>query len=375
MGIVFTFRFIFTLNMNDFIENLVLQLKQIKEPESNLDIVSLKMVRDLKLKDKDVSLNIHLPGADYRHKDDLHMQLLNLFAANLPDYNLHLHFVNKMSYAEAPNLVSPQIKNIIAVASGKGGVGKSTVSVCLAAALKSSGYKVGLMDADLYGPSIPTMLGISSIKPRVVQEGSSPKLVPIEINGLHTVSIGNIIDAEQAVVLRGPRLAAIIKQFFHDTAWPELDYLIVDLPPGTGDVQLTLVQTIPLTGAVIITSPQEVAYVDALKAANMFLMDQIAVPILGVVENMSWFEPEGSSGKKYFIFGSGGGQRLADKIQSSLLGQIKIQESVRELLDHGKAFELDPGFMEIITEIANKLIHKIDIRNLIYNETKIVRPQ
>lgn len=372
---VFAFRFIFTFNMNDFIENLVLKLKEIKEPDSRLDIVTLKMVRDLKLKERDVNLNIHLPGAEYPHKEELHMQVMNLFASSYPDYNVHVHFVNKMSYADAPNLVSPQIKNIIAVASGKGGVGKSTVSVCLAAALKSAGYKVGLMDADLYGPSIPTMLGISTLKPRVIQDGSAPKLVPIEIEGLHTVSIGNIIEPEQAVVLRGPRLAAIIKQFFHDTAWPELDYLIVDLPPGTGDVQLTLVQTIPLTGAVIITSPQEVAYVDALKAANMFLMDQIAVPILGVIENMSWFEPEDSDGKKYFIFGSGGGQRLANKIQTSLLGQIKIQESVRELLDQGKAFELDQSFMDIITEIAEKLVHKIDIRNLIYNETKIVRPQ
>ncbi|MCH2044055.1 MAG: Mrp/NBP35 family ATP-binding protein [Saprospiraceae bacterium] len=196
----------------------------------------------------------------------------------------------------------PQIRNIIAVGSGKGGVGKSTVAVNLALGLKELGARVGIMDVDLYGPSIPTMLGLQGQRPKIKDDAyGRPKIMPIEKYGIPTISIGYIIQEEAAVVLRGPRLGAIIQQFFKDCIWPELDFLILDLPPGTGDIQLTLVQTVPITGAVLVTTPQEVALADAIKAMNMFQLPNINVPILGVVENMAWFTPEELPNNKYYL--------------------------------------------------------------------------
>ncbi len=358
--------------MNEQIEKIVSCLKEVLDPQTGKDIVSQKMVRNLHLEGNTIHFNIHIPAGNYTFKDELYASIYSLLTIQFPDLAPHVHFINQSSYSEAPNLTVPQIKNVIAVASGKGGVGKSTVSVSLAVALRDLGYKTGLMDADLYGPSMPTMLGIQSLKPQVVMIEGKPKLVPIEVEGIHTVSLGNIIEAEQAVVLRGPRLAAIIKQFFQDTEWPELDFLIIDLPPGTGDIQLTLVQTVPLTGAVIVTTPQEVSYVDALKAANMLLMDQISVPILGVIENMSWFEPDDQPAKRYYIFGSGAGERLAVKTNSTLLGQVPIKEKVRSDFDTGHAMHTPAHFKDLFNGIAKNLVNKVELRNLIFDPARIV---
>jgi ATP-binding protein involved in chromosome partitioning len=209
------------------------------------------------------------------------------------------------------------------------------VAVNLAIGLKQLGARVGLLDADVYGPSIPTMLGLVGERPKVKDVTGVPKMIPLEGHGIPCISIGFIIDPEQAVVLRGPRLAAIIKQFVSDVLWPELDFLVVDLPPGTGDVQLTLVQTVPVTGAVLVTTPQEVALADAVKAMSMFMLPQIAVPILGVVENMSWFTPAELPNNKYYLFGEGGGKKLVKESQSMLLGQIPLVQGVREGGDTG----------------------------------------
>jgi ATP-binding protein involved in chromosome partitioning len=358
--------------MNQYIQEIAATLQEIKEPDSGTDIIKLKMVRDLKLENNQLHLKIFLPSSKYAHKDQLYGEIYQKLSEKYPDLQIHAHFVNQAPFADAPNTALPQIGNFIAVASGKGGVGKSTISVSLAVALKEAGYKVGLMDADLYGPSIPTMLGIRDKKPKVVDIGGKQKILPIEVAGIAVISLGNIIEAEQAVVLRGPRLAAIIKQFFYDTAWPELDYLIIDLPPGTGDVQLTLVQTIPLTGVVMVTTPQEVAYVDAVKAANMFEMDQIKVPILGVVENMAWFEPHDQPEKKYYIFGEGAGQRLAEKTHSTLLGQVPIKENMRKSFDIGEGFTMDPYYKEVFKNIITQLENKVALRHLLYAPSQIV---
>lgn len=247
--------------------------------------------------------------------------------------NFHFHFEQEKS-RNAKRLFA---KNIIAVGSGKGGVGKSTVSVNLALGLSRKGAKVGIMDADLYGPSIPTMLGLQGKKPKMTDLYGVPKIVPIDFEGIPVISIGFMLEPEQAVVLRGPRLSAIIKQFFNDILWPSLDFLIVDLPPGTGDIQLSLVQTVPLTGAVIVTTPQEVAVADAIKAINMFLMPQIDIPILGVVENMSWFTPAELPESKYLLFGEGGGKKLAKLGDTVLLGQVPLVMEIREAGDGGYA--------------------------------------
>ena len=239
------------------------------------------------------------------------------------------------------------------------------------------GARVGVLDADVYGPSIPTMLGLQGKKPLVQDVYGQHKMMPLEAHGLQVMSIGNIIEPEQAVVLRGPRLAAIIKQFFNDVLWSELDYLIVDLPPGTGDVQLSLVQTVSVTGAIIVTTPQEVAVIDAVKAMNMFLLPQVNVPILGIVENMAWFTPEELPDNKYYIFGQGGGKRLAKMADTLLLGQIPIVTGIREAGDLGKPIILhnEPITKRAFMAVAENVARQVALRNEMVPPTQKVNIQ
>jgi ATP-binding protein involved in chromosome partitioning len=258
--------------------------------------------------------------------------------------------------------ILPGVKNTIAVASGKGGVGKSTVAVNLAVALAKDGAKVGLIDADVYGPSIPLMLGITE-RPKVYQAENSVKMLPLEKYGIKLMSIGLLVDESAPVIWRGPMASGAVKQFMSDVDWGELDYLIFDLPPGTGDIQLTLVQTIPLTGAVVVTTPQEVSLIDARKAFKMF--ERVNVPILGVVENMSYFiAPD--TGKRYDIFGSGGGSKMAQQYNAFFLGGIPIDPRVREGGDKGIPIVYDIPDSEharIMMQIASNLTEQVNKRN------------
>lgn len=253
----------------------------------------------------------------------------------------------------APKLL-PNVKYTIAVASGKGGVGKSTVSVNLALALSKLGYKVGLLDADIYGPSIPLMMGIKG-KPQIFQDEGTNKMFPLENYGIKLMSIGFLIDDDNPVIWRGPMASGAVKQFMSDVEWGELDYLIYDLPPGTGDIQLTLVQTIPLSGAIIVTTPQEVSLIDAKKGLKMF--HKVNVPVYGIVENMSYFiAPD--TGNRYDIFGSGGGEKLATELDTAFLGGIPLDPRIREGGDSGKPIVADLPEIEeskIIINIAEKL--------------------
>ncbi len=253
----------------------------------------------------------------------------------------------------APKLL-PNVKYTIAVASGKGGVGKSTVSVNLALALAKLGFKVGLLDADIYGPSIPLMMGIKG-KPQIFQDEGTNKMIPLENYGIKLMSIGFLIDDENPVIWRGPMASGAVKQFMSDVDWGELDYLIYDLPPGTGDIQLTLVQTIPLSGAIIVTTPQEVSLIDAKKGLKMF--QKVNVPVYGIVENMSYFiAPD--TGNRYDIFGSGGGAKLSKELDTTFLGGIPIDPRIREGGDSGKPIVVDLPEIEeskIIINIAEKL--------------------
>ncbi|MCL4124986.1 UNVERIFIED_CONTAM: hypothetical protein GTU68_025816 [Idotea baltica] len=291
-----------------------------------------------------------------------------------PNVEVHVHLETQLRAGEKEPGVLPQVKNIIAVASGKGGVGKSTVSTNLALGLLKAGHKVGLIDADLYGPSIPTMFGLEGQRPKVRDVHGKPILIPLEVQGLHVMSIGFIVEPEQAVVLRGPRLAGIMKQFIQDCLWPELDYLIIDLPPGTGDIQLTLVQTVPLTGAILVTTPQKVALVDAIKAMNMFRLPSVNVPILGVIENMSWFSPPELPEKKYFLFGQGGGKLLATEAECPLLGQVPIVEAIRVAGDEGipSVSGKDAKLQSIWTQIGKKVMDSVEYRNKMYAPSRIV---
>jgi len=271
------------------------------------------------------------------------------------------------------NLLSG-VKNIIAVASGKGGVGKSTVSVNLAISLSKSGAKVGLIDADIYGPSIPLMFDLVNAQPKTIQVGEKMHFLPIEKYGIHLVSIGFFVDPSKAMIWRGPMASSAITQFISDAEWGELDYLIIDLPPGTGDIHLTLVQTIPVTGVVIVSTPQNVALADARKAVNMFSQESINVPILGLVENMSWFTPKEYPENKYYIFGKEGCKKLADEMNVPLLGQIPLVQSICESGDSGIPVALDKDSVvgSAFLSLAELVSQQIAIRNANIEPTKIL---
>lgn len=255
-------------------------------------------------------------------------------------------------------LSMPGVKNIIVVASGKGGVGKSTVSANLAIALARQGYKVGLVDADIYGPSIPKMFGIEEAKPEVTMNGDKEMIFPIEKYGIKIMSVGFFVDKSKGLIWRGPLAAKALTQFFENTYWDEIDYLVIDFPPGTGDIQLTTVQKLEVTGSIIVTTPQEIALNDARKAASMFMNEDLKIPILGVVENMSWFTPKEHPDEKYFLFGQGGGQRLADELHTKLLGQIPLVIGVGEAAEKGmSAFnQADHSVIAAFEGIANPII-------------------
>lgn len=352
--------------------NVVVNILQgIKDPGTGQDIISMKMVSDLKVNGDQIAMTISTRSKDSEARSAIYMEIVNKLKEENPKADVNIHFKD-----DSGNIRPlPQVANIIAVASGKGGVGKSTVSTNLALNLKQLGYKVGILDADLYGPSIPTMLGLSGQRPKVTKLYGRNVIVPLEKDGMPVISIGFIVEPEQAVVLRGPRLGGIIKQFIAECLWPPLDFLIIDLPPGTGDIQLTMVQTIPVTGVVMVTTPQEIAVIDAVKAMNMFRLDNVNVPILGVVENMSWFSPEEMPDKRYFLFGEGGGQKLAKMANSMLLGQVPIIQSAREGGDKGNPAVLQKEhlFFDIFSKISKKLVQQVSIRNEAMAPTSIVR--
>jgi ATP-binding protein involved in chromosome partitioning len=267
----------------------------------------------------------------------------------------------------------PDVKNIVAVASGKGGVGKSTISANLAVSLANAGAKVGLIDADIFGPSIPTMFNCTNQQPTLVKKGEKNFIVPIEQYGVKLLSIGFLTDPDNAVIWRGPMASSALKQFISDTEWGALDYLIVDLPPGTSDIHLTLVQSVPVTGAVIVTTPQKVALADAGKGLAMFRQPNINVPVLGIVENMAYFIPPDHPDDKYFIFGENGGKEFAEKHQLPLLAQIPLEESVRQSGDGGYPIAMKAGKSQAAFQtLAENLAREIAIRNAKFPETKKV---
>ena len=354
--------------------NVVVEsLRTIKDPKTGLDILAAKLVSELKIDGNKVSFALNNTDMEGDTKSKINFECIAAIQKHFPQADVHVHMHSEAQSAKDGAL--PQVKNVIAVASGKGGVGKSTISVNLALGLRDAGYKVGILDADLYGPSIPTMLGLQGKRPKIESLYGKHKIVPLEYNGIYAISIGFIIEPEQAVVLRGPRLGGIIKQFINDCLWPELDFMIIDLPPGTGDIQLTMVQTVPVTGAIMVTTPQEVALVDAIKAMNMFLLPNVNVPILGVVENMSWFTPAELPENKYYLFGQGGGKKLAKASNTVLLGQIPLIQGIREGGDAGvpAVLDQDHASQPYFKEMVNNFIQQVAIRNEKMKPTETVK--
>ena len=357
-------------------EKVLLALGQVQEPDLGKDLVTLNMVKDIAIDGMNVSFTVVLTTPACPMKDLIRSACENAIKI-LVDKNAipTVHFTaNVVSNRKDNQATLPNVKNIIAVGSGKGGVGKSTVSVNLALALAKDGAKVGLMDADIYGPSVPIMLGIKGERPLMKEVDGKGMIVPIEVMGIKAMSIGLLIDDRQAVVWRGPMASSALKQFVTDVLWGDLDYLIIDLPPGTGDIHLTMVQTIPVTGSVIVTTPQEVALADAKKAIMMFDGPQIKVPILGVVENMAYFTPPELPDNKYYIFGQDGGKRLADMFEVPFLGQLPINMRIREGGDMGTPALLngDQISKDAIDKVAQQVARQISIRNANLDPTKIV---
>jgi ATP-binding protein involved in chromosome partitioning len=348
-------------------EQVLQALSNVQEPDLGKDLVTLNMIHDLKIEGNDVSFTIMLTTPACPMKDMMASAATNAVKLLVnKEANVYIHFAsNTSSNRKDPKSVLPQVKNIIAVVSGKGGVGKSTVSANLAIALAQSGAKVGLMDADIYGPSVPIMFGVRGERPRMQDVNGKGMIVPMEKYGIQFMSIGLLVNEKDAIVWRGPMASSAIKQFVTDVAWGELDYLIIDMPPGTGDIHLTLVQTVPVTGAIVVTTPQDIALADAKKAVAMFGQTQIKVPIIGLVENMAYFTPEELPNNKYYIFGKDGGKRLAQEFELNFLGQIPIVQSIREGGDSGQPVMVsdDAITKKAFAEVTANAVRSIAMRN------------
>lgn len=343
-------------------EDILKALSTVQEPDLRRDLVSLNMIQDILIEGNTVSFKVVLttPACPLKEKIETDcIQAIHQLVS--PQLEVKIEMTANVTSNRLDKLVLPGVKNIIAVVSGKGGVGKSTVSANLALALHELGAKVGLLDADIHGPSVPIMFGVHDETPDMRDVNGKQLMVPIERHGIKLLSIGFMIDPNQAVVWRGPMVSSALRQFVNDTDWGELDYLILDMPPGTGDIHLTMAQIVPVSGVVLVTTPQDVALADAMKAAVMFEMLPNKIPMLGVVENMSWFTPAELPDARYYIFGLGGGQKMADKMGVSLLGQIPLVQGVREGGDTGMPAVLDdvnpakPVFLAVAKQVAQQL--------------------
>ena len=351
-------------------------LSNVIEPDLGKDLVTLNMVKDIVIEGDKVGFTVVLTTPACPLKDVIKNACINavhLLVNKRAD--VHIKFTANTNSARKTNdAVLPGVKNIIAVVSGKGGVGKSTVATNLALALAQGGASVGLMDADIYGPSAPIMFGVRGERPLMKDNNGKGMIIPLEKFGIKLMSIGLLVDEKQAIVWRGPMASSAIRQFVTDVEWGDLDYLVIDMPPGTGDIHLTLVQTVPVTGVVVVTTPQPVALADAKKAIAMFGQAQIKVPIIGIVENMSWFTPAELPENKYYIFGKEGGKKMADEFDIPFLGQIPIVQGIREGGDTGVPAMMndDEITKKAFWGFAGNAVRSIAMRNASISATKIV---
>lgn len=356
-------------------EEILKALGNVQEPDLGKDLVTLNMIKDIQIDGQDVSFTVVLTTPACPMKDMIRNACVNAVQLLVnKQANVTVHFTsNTSSNRQDAKTILSGVKNIIAVVSGKGGVGKSTVAANLALALSERGARVGLMDADIYGPSQHIMFGIRGERPMMKDVDGKGMIMPIEKYGIKVMSIGLLIDEKQAVVWRGPMVSSAIRQFVSDVDWGELDYLIIDMPPGTGDIHLTIVQTVPVTGVIVVTTPQLVALADAKKGIAMFGQAQLKVPVIGMVENMSYFTPAELPDNKYFIFGKDGGKNLAEEFDIPFLGQIPIVQSIREGGDLGIPVMVgdEPISRKAFEEFAGNAVRGIAMRNANLPSTEI----
>jgi len=369
IDIFFTFKWLLLFGMDSVNERsemitkeqVLHALSHVDDPDLKKDLVTLNMVKNVEITPSKIRFDVVLTTPACPLKGHIEHACRNAIALFV-DKNIavDINMTSRVIGSKSNQLSN--IKNIILVASGKGGVGKSTVAANLALALHAKGAKTGLLDADIYGPSLPIMFGLEGARPKASKtaEGKT-KIEPIEKFGLKLLSIGFFTDPNQPVPWRGPMVSTAVKQLFNDADWGELDYLVVDLPPGTGDVHITVAQGFPISGAVIVTTPQNVALADAVRGVGMFLMDSINIPLLGVVENMAYFTPAELPDHKYYIFGKDGGKRLAERFNAPFLGEIPLVKGISDSGDNGLPVMMDDenpaaaAFLEIAGKVAQQL--------------------
>lgn len=350
-------------------DKILAALSKIIHPDKQKDIVSLGMVADIRADETGISLVVAPEKSNDPFISSLKSAIVRTLKDSLgPDTVINeikvepKVVVGKQKEKERP--VLPGVMNIIAVSSGKGGVGKTTISVNLAIALARQGFTTGLIDADIFGPSVPKMFKAEDYQPEVNRENNIDWIIPLEKYGVKVLSAGFFVDPAEAVIWRGPMASGFLKQLITQGQWGELDYLLVDLPPGTSDIHLTLVQEVPVTGAIVVTTPQDVALADAVKGISMFRSDKIDVPVIGLVENMSWFTPAELPENKYYIFGKDGGKKLAEEMNVPLLGQIPLVQSIREGSDTGDPAALNDSITgNAFMKLASEVVRKVEQRN------------
>jgi ATP-binding protein involved in chromosome partitioning len=357
------------------IDQITNALSQVSHPAYGNDIVSLNMVSDIVIQGNKIGFTLTFPKSNDPLISSIQkackVALQSHLGASVELGEIKIDSIQKIEPKE--NSLA-KVKNIVAVASGKGGVGKSTVAANLAVALAKLGYKVGMIDADVYGPSVPKMFQLEGVKPDLREGKSQDYIVPVEKYGVKLLSVGFFVDPNDALVWRGPMATNALKQLINQGDWGELDFLMIDMPPGTGDVHLTIVQEMSVTGAVIVSTPQQVALIDAIKGINMFRSEKINVPILGLVENMSWFTPEELPDNKYYIFGKEGCKQLSEVMDVPLLGQIPIVQSICEGGDQGTPVALNETTIvgAAFKNLAEKMVAEVDKRNAILDPTRRV---
>lgn len=358
--------------MNYTKEQILDALSHVQEPDLKQDLVTLNMIEDIQIEGRKVRFTVILTTPACPLQAMIEKSCREAIREHVgPEAEVEVKMTARVT-SKNSNMF-PNIRNIIIVSSGKGGVGKSTVASNLALALHKKGAKVGLLDADIYGPSIPMMFGVMGARPNVKTENGKHRMLPIEKHGIKLLSIGFFATPGQAIPWRGPMVSSAVKQLFNDADWGELDYLVVDFPPGTGDIHITVAQGFPVAGAVLVTTPQNVALADAAKGAGMFRMDAINIPILGVVENMSYFTPAELPDNKYYIFGKGGGEVLAQQFDVPLLGQIPLVKAVSDAGDTGSPLVLtgDHPVSHAFLELAEKVAQQVAISNARVNEAVV----
>lgn len=356
-------------------ENVKNCLRSVVHPSKKEDIVSLRMVQAIKVEGNKVSFNLMFGKSDDPAIIPVKKDCVKTLQDTFEGIDVKGNIAVKIVDLNRNSSIFPEVENVIAIASGKGGVGKSTVAGNLAIALAKQGYRVGLLDADIFGPSIPKMFGVEDAQISIVQEEGKDCIVPFEKYGIKLLSIGFFVDPRKATVWRGPMAGNALKQMMQDGDWGSLDYLLIDLPPGTSDIHLSMVQGVSVAGAVIVSTPQEIALADAIKGIDMFESDSINVPVLGLVENMAWFTPEELPNNKYYIFGKEGCKKLAEEKGLPLLGQIPVVESIMRGGDEGKPIvlkEVHPMSLAF-EEMAKNVVKAVDNRNKTLEPTKIVQ--